>query len=170
MEKIFVERPGNILTIKRKLEKALEVKMELTADNEITVEGDGMNEYLASKVIEAIDIGFDPRIALLLKDPDYIMEKINVKHYVRVSRLNTVKGRLIGRKGKAKNQLSQLTGCYIIIRGNTVMIIGLTEDVDVASKAIRSLIKGSPHSSVFLYLEKARKIRKEKELLGEEAL
>jgi len=169
MEKIFVKNPKKILRIIRKLEKSLEVNISV-ADNEIDVEGEGMEEYVASLVIEAIDIGFEPRVALLLRDHEYIMEKINIKGYVRVSRLSTVKGRLIGRKGKAKNQLAHLTGCDIVIKDNTVAVIGLTEDVDVASKAIRSLIKGSPHSSVFAFLEKARKIGKEKEFLDEKDL
>jgi len=165
MENLFVKNPHKIWNLRKKLEKTLDVK--LIQDNEgIHIEGEGINEYGASLVLDAIDIGFNPRVALLLKDPDYMMEKINLKNYVRISRLNTVRGRIIGREGKAKNQLAQLTDCEIVVYDSTIAILGLTEDVDVASKAIRSLIKGSPHTSVFQYLEKARKIKKEKELLG----
>jgi ribosomal RNA assembly protein len=165
MEKIFVQYPQKIMRIKKRIEKTLDVKIT-GIDDEIDVEGEGENEYVASMVIGAIDIGFDSRVALLLQDPEYIIEKINLKSYVKPSRMSTVKGRLIGRKGKAKNRLAQLTGCDIVIKNHTVVILGLTNDVDIASKAVRSLIKGSPHSSVFAFLEKSRKIGKERELLG----
>ena len=165
MEKIFLRRPERVMNVRKKLEKALKVKI-IGSGNEIEIEGEGMDEYDASVVLNAIDIGFNPRVALLLKDPDYMIEKINIKDYVRHSRVSTVKGRLIGREGKAKAQLANLTDCDIVVFDNTIAIIGLTEDVDIASKAIRSLIKGSPHTSVFQYLEKYRKIKKEKELLG----
>ena len=165
MEKIFLERPERVLNVRKKLEKALNVKI-IGDGEEIEVDGEGMYEYTASIVLDAIDMGFNPRVALLLRDPEYMIEKINVKNYVRYSRVSTVKGRLIGKEGKAKNQLANLTDCEIIVFDSTVAIIGLTEDVEIASKAIRSLIKGSPHTSVFQYLEKSRKIKKEKELLG----
>ena len=165
MEKMILRRPERVLNVRKKLEKALNVKIKGDTD-EIEIEGEGMDEYTAAIVLDAIDLGFAPRVALLLRDPEYIIEKINIKNYVRYSRVSTVKGRLIGREGKAKNQLANLTDCDIVIFDNVVVIIGLTEDVDIASKAVRSLIKGSPHTSVYQYLEKFRKIRKEKELLG----
>jgi len=165
MENMFLKNPHKIMNLKKKLEQALGVK--ITEDNEgLHVEGEEMNEYVASIILDAIDLGFDPRVALVLRDPDYMIEKMNIKNYVRTSRVNTVRGRVIGREGKAKRQLAHLTDCEIVVSDSTIAIIGLTEDVDIASKAIRSLIKGSPHISVFQYIKKFRKIKKEKELLG----
>jgi ribosomal RNA assembly protein len=168
MEKIFLKYPGKIMKIKRKLEKALDIKISKIGE-EIVIEGEGMQEFEALQVLEAIDVNFHTKVALLLRDPDYIFEKINLKDYVRQSRLSTIKSRIIGTKGNTKREMSILTDCEIIINDNTVYIIGLTDDANIASKAIRSLIKGSTHSSVYAFLEKARRIRKEHELLGDRA-
>ena len=44
---------------------------------------------------------------------------------------------------------------------HTVAIIGQTNNVEIASRAIESLIRGSPHSSVYRFLEKSKAHLKE---------
>ena len=52
--------------------------------------------------------------------------------------------------------MKNITG-YICVYGKTVGIIGNHENLFLAKKAVESLLSGSPHSSVFKYLERKRK-------------
>ena len=91
-----------------------------------------------------------------------MLEKVNLKDFVRTSQLRRVKGRVIGEKGKTKKVIAELTDCAIVIRDYSVAIIGKTVDVAMTVKALRSLIRGAPHSKVYAFLERSRKIRIEK--------
>jgi len=137
----------------KKLEKNLQVELTFEKDN-VIISGEAFPEYIASKVLRAIDFGFDVESALLLSGEDYMLEIINLKSYVRPSRLKQVKGRIIGEKGRAKKVISELTECDMVIKDNTVALLGRTENITLASKAVRLLISGSPHASVYTFLEK----------------
>jgi len=159
MEKVIAT--PRVKKFRKSLEKSLNVK--ITVENDIAeIEGEGYEEYIALHVIDALNFGFEFNAAMQLKHEDYMLEKINLKKLARPSRLATIKGRIIGLKGKTKSLISELSGCDLAVKDSTVAIIGNTEDVDVAKKAVTSLIQGSPHSSVYAFLEKSRKIRKEK--------
>lgn len=162
MEKIFIQEIGRIKKGRAQVEKVMNVKLVFTPDG-IEISGeDGLSEYLARKVVEALDNGFQATAALQLKNEDYMFERLNIKDYTRSSRLQTIKGRLIGTKGRAKDVISELTDCDIAIKDYSVGIIGKTSDVDVAVSAIKDIIGGLPHAKIFAYLEKSRKIRLEK--------
>jgi len=144
----------------KKLEKELQVKLMIEKEN-VVISGEAFPQYIASKVLRAIDFGFDAESALLLSGEDYMLEIINLKSYVRPSRLKQVKGRIIGEKGKAKRVISELTECDIVIKDNIVALLGRTENIVLASKAVRLLVGGSPHASVYTFLEKnMAKLRK----------
>ncbi|MFC1685879.1 hypothetical protein ACFLZZ_02535 [Nanoarchaeota archaeon] len=156
MERIFVKEIKKIGSLKPKIEKALDVKLnftkthiEISANNE-----DGLSEYLAEKVIEAIAMGFSPESAFQLKSEDYMFEKIDIKKHVKQSRVKAVKARLIGRKGKAKSTLENLTECEIEIKGHYIGIIGETTKASFALDALKKMVKGSPHNKVYAYLER----------------
>jgi ribosomal RNA assembly protein len=154
---------------RRQIEKALDVEITFEGDT-AKIEGDSFGEYTALSVIEALNYGFDLATAMQLKHEDYMMEKINLKQLARPSRLSTIKGRIIGLKGKTKKLIAQLSDCEIAVKDSIIAIIGATSDVDVVLRALKSLIQGSPHSSIYAFLEKNRKIRKEKVDLDEEDL
>jgi len=140
------------------LEKKLSVKI-IAEKNNVILTGEAYAEYIGAKVLHAIDLSFDMESALLLLDQDYMLEVINLKNYVRVSRLKTVKGRIIGKKGKAKKVIAELTECSIVIKDNAIALIGKTDDIALATKAILSLIRGSPHASIYTFLEKNKAVK-----------
>jgi ribosomal RNA assembly protein len=150
-----------IKKFKQQIEKALNVKISFSGDN-ARIEGEGFEEYIALSVVEALNYGFELPIALHLKNEDYMMEKINLRKIVRPSRIQTIKARIIGLDGKTKRIISELTDCEVAIKDKIVAMIGKTEDVGIAKRAVTSLIQGSPHSSVYAFLEKNRRIMKEK--------
>ena len=84
---------------------------------------------------------------MILNILDYISSK---NHLLRV------KGRVIGAAGKSRKVIEDLTDTKICVYGKTISIIGLPENVAACRRAIESLLQGSPHSSVYKWLEKRR--------------
>jgi len=161
MEKVIAT--PRLKKFKNQIQNELHVKITIEGEN-AEIEGEGINEYTALSVIGALNLGFDFNVAISLKDEDFMMEKLNLKRYVKPSRLTTIKGRIIGLGGKTKRIIAGLSDCEIALKDNIVAIIGKTSDVDICARAIRSLIQGSPHSSVYAFLEKSRKIKKEEDI------
>ena len=137
------------------LEKELKVKIA-EGKTFVDISGEGLTEYTSSQVIEAINLGFDIQISLLLKEEDYILQKIHIKDYIGKSsqRLNQVKARIIGKQGKAIQNISQLSNCAIQLHDSTVGIIGRAENIEKILNGVISLIRGSEHSNVYSKLEK----------------
>ncbi|RLG35306.1 RNA-processing protein, partial [Methanosarcinales archaeon] len=71
--------------------------------------------------------------------------------------LKRIKGRIIGQKGKTRRVIETLTGVKISVYGKTVSLIGYPEQIKVAREAIEMLIKGTPHSTVYTFLERKRR-------------
>ena len=164
MEKLFVQKLGKVKKHKKDIEKALKVNIKFAADGaEIeSKDENAYNEYIARHVIEALEMGFSFESAIKLKNEDYMIETISLKKHVRSSRLRMVVSRLIGEKGRTKEIIKEMTGCDVAIYDYNISIIGETEDVEFAAHAVRSLIRGAPHASVYAYLERNRKFMKYK--------
>ncbi len=144
---------GNLIKKNKKfLEKELNVKIEI--NDKITIEGDLLDEYLTEKIIEAINFGFSLETAMLIKKEDFLFEKINLKNYTKKKDFRRIRGRIIGKGGKALRILQDLTKCFFEINDNEVGIIGPPENIQNAQEAIISLIRGAKHSNVYFFLEK----------------
>lgn len=139
----------------KKLSRILDVKIRLEG-NEVILEGTGDNEYIAEKVIDAINFGFSVPTALLIKEDDYIFEIIDIKDYTRKKDLKMVRARIIGTGGKTLGTLLTLTNCHFEIKDNRVGIIGTPEAMLNAQNAVMSLIRGSKQANVYAFLEKHR--------------
>ncbi len=75
-----------------------------------------------------------------------------------------MKGRIIGKGGKTRRIIEELTDAEISVYGHTVSIIGNFNQTNVAGEAILMLIKGSQHSTVYRFLQKKRQELKRKKL------
>ena len=76
MQQIVVENTNKIRKHKREIEKALDVKLNISEDR-IEIESktdDAYPEYLCQNVIEALDYGFSLEQAIRLKNDDYMIE------------------------------------------------------------------------------------------------
>lgn len=140
---------------KNRLETALKVKISQKA-KEIILEGESPNEFLAEKVVEAMDLGFITPTALQILEEDFMFEKINIKNHTKRKDLERIRGRIIGIKGKTLGTLQSLTNCHLALKNNFVGIIGPAEWIENAQTAIISLIKGSKQANVYAYLEHHR--------------
>lgn len=156
MRTIISKNPLKILQNKKQLEKKLNVKI-LVLKNEVEIKGSEIEEFAASRVIDAINENFPPNIALLLLEEDFLIQKINIKDTSRRSNLRDVRARVIGTKGRTINLIGELSDTYITINNNIVSVIGPANRIEIAMHALKALIKGSKQSSVYAYLEKQKK-------------
>jgi ribosomal RNA assembly protein len=157
---------------KKEIEKSTKTSLQIDSkEGDIFIKGrDGLDIYTAKEIVTAIGRGFNPEIALFLLKVDYSFELINLADSVgktKESQLR-IKGRIIGREGKTRQIIEELTETSLSIYGKTVAIIGTTEAVLAAHKAINMIIEGSNHSSVYKWLEKQRRNIKEKEMIGDD--
>ena len=153
MKTIRVEKIPRIIKSKRKLEQVLNIKIT-NRGREITITGSAENEYIAEKVIDAINLGFSVPTALLIKKEDYLFEIINIKDHTKRVDLSRIKARIIGTSGTTLKTLNQLTNCFFELKGYDIGIIGSAENIGNAQEAIISIIKGSKQGNVYGFLEK----------------
>lgn len=153
MKKIISKKFPRLVKNKKRLEEKLEVKIN-NRGKEITISGPSVNEYIAEKVIEAIDLGFSISNALLIKEEDFTFEIINIKDHTKRKDLERIRARLIGSKGKTLKTLHNLTNCNFELKDNQIGIIGNPEDIENAQNAVIAIIKGAKQSNVYSFLEK----------------
>lgn len=144
---------------KNKIEKETGVSLSIDSrEGDVELKGDdALQLYVARDIIRAIGRGFNPDIALILLKQDYVFELVDITMYVKESHILRMKGRLIGKDGKARKVIEELTQTYISVYGRSVAIIGETECVSMCKRAVESLLQGAPHAVVYKWLEKRRK-------------
>jgi len=172
MKKITIDKVPRLIKLRKKLEKELQVKIT-NKGKEFSIEGEAEKEYLAEKILYAIDMGFSLPTALLIRNEDYAFEKLRIKDFTKRKDISRIKGRIIGTQGKTLHTLSQISDCSFEIKGNEIGIIGDAINIKNAQDAIISIIKGSKTGNVYARLEKNRPMQimdlglKEKELAEE---
>jgi len=147
-------------SIKKELEDDTNSKIMINSDEgDVKIIGkDSVKLFALKDVIRAIARGFNPDIARLLLKQDYSFELITLNDYNdHKKHQQRLKGRVIGRNGKSRELIEEMTECYISIYGKTIGIIGLITNVSIAKKAVESLLMGSMHASVYKWLEKHKK-------------
>ena len=153
METIICEKSQRIIKNRKRLEEELKIKIT-NKGKEITIHGSPENEYVAEKVIEALEFGFPFSVALLIKEQDFMFEALNIKDYTKRKDLEKIRARIIGTKGKTLRTLLELTKCHFEIKDNQVGIIGEPEYMRNSQEAMISLIHGAKHANVYSFLEK----------------
>lgn len=146
---------------KEEIEKRTKTKIEI--NDEIKIKGESLDSWIARDIIKAVGRGFDLDTAFLLLNEEYVFDMIDITEWAGKSKndLIRLRGRAIGREGKARKTIEEATSTYMCISGKTISIIGLAQNVAIARKAMAMLLGGSQHSTVFRFLERARtKIKK----------
>lgn len=158
--------------VKRKIEEMCGVEMRIDSRSggiELTLRAgttDPTTLFKAEGIITAIGRGFAPEKAFKLNDDGILLEVIDLTDYVgkAQSELQRIKGRLIGERGKTRKIVEETTGASISIYGHTVSIVGETEQLEAARKAVQMLINGRQHSTVYRFLHRRRRELKKAEL------
>lgn len=149
---ILIGKKGEM---KKKIEKLAKVKLDVSKEGEVVISGEGLNCYLTMDVVKAIGRGFNPKIALKLLKEDFTLQVLDIKDYTGKSekKFVRIKGRLIGKEGTTWKLIEEKTNTDVSVYGKTIAIIGKFTDVDVARRAFEKLLKGSPHSKVYTFIE-----------------
>lgn len=161
------DRVGVIVGAKGETKKMLMnisgIKLDIDSEGEVLIYDDEetADPLMALKIIDvvkAIGRGFSPEKATRLFDDDEYLEIIELKDFIsrRDNQATRVKGRIIGKDGKTRRIIEDLTGVYLTIYGNTVALIGSSISLPVAKHAIELLLNGSEHATVYHYLESQR--------------
>lgn len=153
MKTILMEKVLRVIRNKKQLERTLEVKIT-NRGKEVTISGDADDEYLGQKVLEAIEMGFPISHALLIKEEGLMFEVLNIRDYTKRTDLERIRGRIIGKDGRAIRTLANLTKSFMEVKDNFVGIIAHPETMEIAQEAVISIVKGSKHSNVYAHLEK----------------
>jgi ribosomal RNA assembly protein len=159
--KIPEERAKALLARIEDLEKAGDIKIESTAEEGIAISSeDPIVEWKAVDVVKAIGRGFEPDTAMRLFNEDYVLRIISLKEIFDTEKQRIrVKARVIGTKGKTRSTIEEVSGANMRVYGNTIAFIGKPEEVDLAERAVKMILNGSSHSSVYFFLQRERKRR-----------
>jgi ribosomal RNA assembly protein len=132
------------------------VKVEAADENTIPL-------LRAVEIVNAINRGFSPERAFeMIEDEDLLLDVIDLSAMAEGPRqLDRLRGRIIGKDGRAREQIEDMTDVEISVFGKTVALIGYPEQMKTARAAIDMLIEGVPHENVFAFLDKKKKESKQ---------
>jgi len=155
--------------VKKAIEEKTGAKLEVDSESGVVVvqsEADALKALRAAEVIKAIARGFSPEKALrLLDNEDLILDVMDLSALSdSPADLKRIKGRIIGKGGKTREVIEQMTGARLSVYGKTISIIGDADQLATVRAAIDMLIDGAPHSAVYSYLEKRRSELKRSQL------
>ena len=110
-------------------------------------------------VVKAIGRGMAPDAAVRLLDDDHFFELVDLRDYVgkRSNQQRRIRARIIGRQGKIRKLIEQLTQTQISIYNSTVVLVGEESGLFAARQAIEMLAGGAEHGTVMGFLERDRK-------------
>lgn len=159
MKKINVRSVEKIKKCVPAIENKIKIHFSFGTDY-VIINGNVENEFITEQIISAIDFGFESEDALLLKNEKFLLKYIDIKDNTNRNNLKDVRARIIGREGRVKKAIENLTGAVIVIKDNTIGIIVDDMHLDTTVQAIRTLIHGTKHGTVFSYLEKKNRTLK----------
>jgi len=166
--KIPMERIGVLIghngEIKKNLETRSGLKLEINSkDGEVVIDDHESNNPLMSLVMEnvvkAIGRGFSPGKAEFLFKDDADFFIFDLHDYVgkKDTHIRRLKSRVIGKEGKTKRVLEELTDSKVSVYGHTISIISDMERMNILKKSIDMLLTGSKHATVYRFVESQMK-------------
>ncbi|HYA78090.1 MAG TPA: KH domain-containing protein [Verrucomicrobiae bacterium] len=157
--------------VKQHIEEKLQVKLDVDSDGNATITlsekaTDPSLLLKAKDVVTAIGRGFTPEVTFrLIRNEDEIFDLIDLRVIFGRSEsdIKRIKGRIIGADGKTRKLIEELTEADVVVYGHTVGLIGSFEQVDTAHNAVKMIIEGCQHHTVYNYLQKKRtELKKQK--------
>ena len=149
--------------VKREIEKKTGTRIEIDSESgEVEIsskKGDALQFYKAGDIVRAIARGFSPEHAFSLLKEGFILEIIKITEYAGKSEkaIAAKRARVIGKQGTAREEIERNTGCFVSVYGKTISIIGSTDKIEKAIKAVGMLIEGAKHSTAFGFLKNNKK-------------
>ena len=175
--KIPQERIGALIgpegQVKAVIEKKLSVELQVESETGgVTITllptiSDPTVLFRAKEIVNAIGRGFSPERAFrLLDDDEALLEIMDLRETLGRSQsdIKRLSGRVIGKNGKTRRLIEELTEASISVYGHTISVIGNPDQTEAAKEAILMLIRGSQHSTVYRFLHRKRRELKKKKM------
>ncbi len=110
-------------------------------------------------VIRAIGRGLAPKRAVKLLDDDVFLRMYDIREWVgrQPNQTRRMRSRLIGRNGRIRSLIEEITDTEMAIYGSTVLVIGDEDGLALATPAIENILNGAEHGTVLHGLEQDRK-------------
>lgn len=155
--------PGG--STKHEIETRTGARIDLEEDEEgirlsVPDTADPIGLLTARDIVLAIGRGFSPPRALRLLQDGTFLAVIDIKESTgkrTKDALWRIRSRVIGAGGRARLRLEELSGCSVSVLGSTVSLIGDEKQLERAGRAVRLLLRGSEHSTVFRMLAHERR-------------
>ncbi len=110
-------------------------------------------------VIVAIGRGLAPKRAVQLIQDEVFLKMYDIREWVgrQPNQTRRMRSRLIGRNGRIRSLIEEISRCEMAIYGSTVLVIGDEDGLTLAAPAIEGILRGSEHSTILHGLEQDRK-------------
>ena len=110
-------------------------------------------------VIRAIGRGLAPKRAVQLLEDEIFLRIYDIREWVgrQPNQTRRMRSRLIGRDGRIRSLIEEISRTEIAIYGSSVLVIGDEDGLSLATPAIENILNGSEHGNVLHGLEKDRK-------------
>ncbi|MEF8848979.1 MAG: KH domain-containing protein [Candidatus Thermoplasmatota archaeon] len=158
---ILIGSEGNT---KKEIEKKTGINLEINSSTgEVLVDDheteDPLAGFIVQDIVQAIGRGFSPEKAMKLLNEKYEFYLFDIRDYTgkKTSHVKRIKARIIGKNGKTKDLLEEITSSKLSIYGHTIGIISHIENMPIIKKGISMLIRGTPHGRVYQTVEKEMK-------------
>jgi len=145
---------------KNELEERSGLKIDIDSKlGEVTIDDHEIEDPLMvikiENIVKAIGRGFSPQNTVRLFDDDADFFIFDLHDYVgkKPAHIRRLKSRIIGREGKTKRVLEELTDSKISIHGHTISIISDIARINILKKSIDMLLTGSKHATVYRFVE-----------------
>ena len=113
-------------------------------------------------LIRAIGRGMSPHRAIQLLDDNVHLRMYDIREWVgrQPNQIRRMRGRVIGRDGRIRELVEELSGVEIVVYRSTILVVGDIESLSVGSAAVERLLGGAEHGTVLKFLEKEKRRQK----------
>jgi ribosomal RNA assembly protein len=158
--------------IKQSIENTFKAKLNIDSESgivELTLaseDGDAASLLKARDIVTAIGRGFSPDRAFVLRDDEIILDIIDLREIFgrNDDTISRIKGRVIGRGGKIRKLIVELSKTDVSVYGHTISLIGDYDSISIAREATLMLLEGKQHSTVYKFLRQRRREQKIKKI------
>jgi ribosomal RNA assembly protein len=146
------------------IEERTNIKIDIDSETgEIKIEESENQDPLMlikiENIINAIGKGFSPENAMNLINDESDFFIFNLYDYVgkKENHVKRLKSRVIGKEGKTKKVLEELTGAKVSVYGHTISIISDAVKMNILKKSVDMILTGSKHATVYRFIEQQMK-------------
>jgi ribosomal RNA assembly protein len=110
-------------------------------------------------VIRAIGRGMAPSRAIRLLEDDVHLKMYDIREWVgrQPNQIKRMRGRIIGRNGRIRELIEELSGVELVVYRSTVVVVGDLESLAIGSSALERVLAGAEHGTVLKFLETERR-------------